>query len=172
MSDTASEKGLPKMTGAHSQVTLNAVAALPIESVDQLYALDVLEITSALASGSHTLVPTDELAGWTHRVDAYTAMSRDSSEFFSDLFEDITRWLSRGTQTMSAPVSASDVATMIQRLADQAGGVRALARKWDVSAAYVSYLTRGNRAPGPPILKRLGLKKNPPAPTTYSKAKP
>lgn len=69
---------------------------------------------------------------------------------------------------MSVRYAASAVAMMVQRCADEAGGVRALARKWKVSAAYVSDLARGNRAPGPPILKRLNLKKNPPAPTTYT----
>lgn len=41
---------------------------------------------------------------------------------------------------------------------DDAGGVRALARRWGVSAGYVSQVRLGRRQPGPRILLRLGLR--------------
>lgn len=42
---------------------------------------------------------------------------------------------------------------------DEAGGVRKLARKWRLSAAYVSDVILGRRLAGPSILKHLKLRR-------------
>lgn len=54
-------------------------------------------------------------------------------------------------------MTADEVREVVGRLARQAGSLRALARSWGVSAAYLSDVLAGNRTPGPSILKRLGL---------------
>jgi transcriptional regulator with XRE-family HTH domain len=51
------------------------------------------------------------------------------------------------------------VRARVKRLAENLGGVRALARHLGVSASYVSDVMNGRRAPGPPFLKALGLRK-------------
>lgn len=38
-----------------------------------------------------------------------------------------------------------------------AGSQNALAREWKISAPYLSDVLKGNRTPGPTILKKLGL---------------
>ena len=42
---------------------------------------------------------------------------------------------------------------------EKAGGVRALARDWGVSASWISQVSRGRQCPGPAILDRLGIAK-------------
>ena len=56
-------------------------------------------------------------------------------------------------------ITADDVRALIREEAEYEGGVRALARLWEVSAPYVSDLIHGRRAPGPAILARLGLRR-------------
>lgn len=43
--------------------------------------------------------------------------------------------------------------------ANQAGGVRALARDWGISPAMISDVINGRRGPGPKVLKAFGLKR-------------
>ena len=45
-----------------------------------------------------------------------------------------------------------------RRETDDAGGVRAMARRLDVSAAYVSDVLLGKRTPGPRILRPYGFR--------------
>ena len=55
-----------------------------------------------------------------------------------------------------------DISLVESKLAariEKAGGVRALARDWGVSAAWISQVSRGQRRPGPAILDRLGIAK-------------
>ena len=56
-------------------------------------------------------------------------------------------------------ITAAEVSALIREEAEYEGGVRALARLWEVSAPYVSDLIHGRRAPGPAILARLGLRR-------------
>lgn len=60
------------------------------------------------------------------------------------------------------------VLQIVESERDAAGGVRALARKWRLSAPYISDVLRGRRDPGPKVLKKLGLRKVPPAPVEPS----
>lgn len=41
---------------------------------------------------------------------------------------------------------------------DRAGGMRALARKWDITTGHISRLLRKEKMPGPVVLRRLGLR--------------
>lgn len=41
---------------------------------------------------------------------------------------------------------------------DRAGGMRALARKWDITTGHISRLLRKEKRPGPIMLARLGLR--------------
>ena len=50
-----------------------------------------------------------------------------------------------------------EVHRMIEREVDKAGGIRALARKWRLSAPYISDVLKCRRHPGPSILKHFGL---------------
>lgn len=52
-----------------------------------------------------------------------------------------------------------EVRGQLTRLAEETGGVRALAKALGVSPSYVSDVLNGRRAPGPPFLAALGLKK-------------
>jgi hypothetical protein len=52
----------------------------------------------------------------------------------------------------------TEVLQVIKRHADSKGGIRALARHWKVSAAYLSDILLEKRYPGPKVLKHLGLK--------------
>lgn len=54
---------------------------------------------------------------------------------------------------------------------EQAGSLRALARRWKLSAAYLSDVKNGRRAPGPSILKHLGYTSTHQWVTTYTKVK-
>ena len=55
--------------------------------------------------------------------------------------------------------SEAEFLAMFRRHVEAAGGVRALARKLGLSAAYVSDVRLGRRSPGPSILKPLKLKR-------------
>lgn len=66
-------------------------------------------------------------------------------------------------------MSADEVRKMVEARAGEVGTMRALARAWKVSPAYLSDVINGKREPGPAILKALGLRrlmvyepKNPP----------
>ena len=54
-------------------------------------------------------------------------------------------------------MTIDDVRAMLRKSCDQAGTLRAWAKVHGLSPAYVSDVVRGNRAPGPSILKALGL---------------
>jgi hypothetical protein len=56
------------------------------------------------------------------------------------------------------PMTEQDVVTLVQAEATRLGSMRALAREWGISPAYVSDLLQGRRAPGPKILGPLGLR--------------
>lgn len=57
-------------------------------------------------------------------------------------------------------MSADEVRKMIRSRAEDIGTMRALARAWKVSPAYLSDVINGNREPGPRILRALGLRKS------------
>lgn len=51
---------------------------------------------------------------------------------------------------------------MLRRLEQaitDAGGVRALGRRWQISAAHLSNVRIGKRLPGPRVLAKLGLRR-------------
>lgn len=54
-------------------------------------------------------------------------------------------------------MTADEVRAVVSRMAMRAGSLRALARSWGVSAAYLSDILAGNRTPGPSVLRHLGL---------------
>ena len=56
-------------------------------------------------------------------------------------------------------ITQPQVVDLIRGHASQAGGVRALARQWRCSEAYISLILSGRRSPGRLVLKRLGLRK-------------
>lgn len=56
-------------------------------------------------------------------------------------------------------LTEEDARVRIRQLADQAGGVCALASLLGVSPSYVSDVLSGRRAPGPRFLAVVGLKK-------------
>jgi len=51
----------------------------------------------------------------------------------------------------------AEVRALIGDQIERKGSLRALARKWNVSAPYLSDILRGRRNPGPKVLKHLGL---------------
>lgn len=51
----------------------------------------------------------------------------------------------------------SDVATMVKRNADLVGGLRAMARIWELDAGYLCHVVAGRKLAGPKLLARLGL---------------
>ena len=65
--------------------------------------------------------------------------------------------------TKKKPVSAgvayceADVRDTVEGLVVGAGSMRALAREWGMSPAYLGDFLNGRRGPGPQILKPLGL---------------
>lgn len=59
----------------------------------------------------------------------------------------------------------------LQFHADKAGSLRALARQWKVSAAYLSDVKNRRRAPGPSILKHLGYTAKHKWVTTYTRVR-
>jgi transcriptional regulator with XRE-family HTH domain len=52
-----------------------------------------------------------------------------------------------------------DIRKMIQSLVKEKGGIRAFAKQLKISPSYVSDVCNGRRAPGPPFLKTLNMKK-------------
>lgn len=62
-------------------------------------------------------------------------------------------------------LTADDVRDRIRARALLAGGMRALAREWRVSHAYISDVLRGGKDPGAALLLPLGLE----AETTYQR---
>ncbi len=56
-------------------------------------------------------------------------------------------------------IDEARVRERVKVLVQTNGGVRALARRLRISASYVSDVCSGRRAPGPPFLKALGLRK-------------
>lgn len=54
-------------------------------------------------------------------------------------------------------VSESQVRKLLARQIERSGGVRALAREWDLSPTVISMTSNGHRRPGPAILARLGI---------------
>lgn len=50
-----------------------------------------------------------------------------------------------------------EILRRVQQELEKAGGLRALARKWKLSAPYISDVLRCRRHPGPSILKHFGL---------------
>jgi len=55
-------------------------------------------------------------------------------------------------------MNEKEVIRLLMSLVESAGGQRQFARSAGLSAAYVNDVIHGNRAPGPSILKALGLK--------------
>ncbi len=68
-------------------------------------------------------------------------------------------------------MTRAEVVEMVELEAQKAGGIRALSRKWGVSAAYLSDIRLGNRRPGPAILSQLRLRVvlPPPVEETYER---
>lgn len=56
-------------------------------------------------------------------------------------------------------MTESEVSIIVASKAKLAGGVRSLAREWNISPAMISDLINGRRGPGPRVLEHLGLKK-------------
>ena len=54
-------------------------------------------------------------------------------------------------------MTEDQVRTEIERLITEAGSLRALARRWKITPSYLSDLRTGRRAPGPQVLRPLGL---------------
>lgn len=54
-------------------------------------------------------------------------------------------------------MTADQVRVLIRARAAEVGTMRALARAWEVSPAYLSDVVNGHRAPGRAILRRLRL---------------
>jgi hypothetical protein len=60
------------------------------------------------------------------------------------------------------------VIEMIARLVSEAGGLRKLSLQWgDVSAAYICYVLKGQKRPGPAICRHLGLRRETSKSTVY-----
>lgn len=58
---------------------------------------------------------------------------------------------------MKVGLTEADVREQVEALVVKAGSMRALAREWEMSPAYLGDFLNGRRAPGPQILKPLGL---------------
>jgi hypothetical protein len=56
-------------------------------------------------------------------------------------------------------MTEADVKKLVGRAIERAGGVRALAREWDVSPAQISDVMNGRRGPGPKVLRNLGMRR-------------
>jgi hypothetical protein len=68
-------------------------------------------------------------------------------------------------------MTSDQVRGMLRAACKKAGSLRAWARQHDLSAAYVSDVLLGRRAPGPAILEAFGLKAERVVETIYRKAK-
>ncbi len=62
---------------------------------------------------------------------------------------------------MSQSVNTQAVLARIRRDAEKAGSQKALAAKIGISAAYLCDVLKGNRVPGPSILRFYGLRAEP-----------
>ncbi len=56
-------------------------------------------------------------------------------------------------------MTEDEVALLVASFAKAAGGVRSLAREWNISPSMISDLITGRRGPGPKVLKVLGLQR-------------
>ena len=56
-------------------------------------------------------------------------------------------------------MTESEVISMVRKAVDRVGSMRKLSESWGVSTPMISDLLSGRRAPGPKILKHLGLTK-------------
>lgn len=80
-------------------------------------------------------------------------------EFSLDTLPTEVVWLYAAEVTKGNMMTESDVAQIVEREIERAGGVRALSREWGVSPCMISDLRNGRRGPGPKVLKKLGMKK-------------
>ena len=64
-------------------------------------------------------------------------------------------------------LTLDDLIDQLRAEVERSGGMRALARKWDVTAGHVSRVLRKEKRPGPLMLKRLGLRER----VTYEPAR-
>lgn len=67
-------------------------------------------------------------------------------------------------------MSETDVRKLIKAEIARAGSLRKLASEWGVSIAYLSDCTTNRRAPGPAILKHMGIERR--VVTTYERTTP
>lgn len=67
-------------------------------------------------------------------------------------------------------MTADDVRVLLKDACNKDGGIRAWARKHDLSAAYISDILLGRREPGPSVLRVFGLEAVHPE-TIYRKVK-
>lgn len=58
---------------------------------------------------------------------------------------------------MKEELTEDDVRAIVEPLIVKAGSMRALAKEWNMSPAYLGDFLNGRRGPGPQILKPLGL---------------
>ena len=54
-------------------------------------------------------------------------------------------------------LTESDIRAQVEALVVKAGSMRALAKEWNMSPAYLGDFLNGRRGPGPQILAPLGL---------------
>ncbi len=54
-------------------------------------------------------------------------------------------------------MNEASVREIVAEAVERAGGMRPLSREWGISVSMVSDLINGRRAPGPKVLKHLGL---------------
>lgn len=69
-------------------------------------------------------------------------------------------------------MTADDVRKMLAQACEKAGSQRAWAKRHNLSAAYVTDVLRGHRAPAEAICKALGIKQVVTYSIIYVKAKP
>lgn len=67
-------------------------------------------------------------------------------------------------------MSEQDVRELIKAEIAKAGGLRKLASEWGISPAYLSDCTTNRRAPGPAILKHMGIERR--VVVTYERSTP
>lgn len=56
-------------------------------------------------------------------------------------------------------MNEKQVVERVRKEVKRAGSIRALAREWNVTSAYLSFILSGRRSPGPKVLHMLGLKR-------------
>lgn len=69
-------------------------------------------------------------------------------------------------------MTREQVVKIIRQSIEASGGLREQARRWGVSAAYLSDIMNGRRNPGKKILSHLGLEPTVKITRTFSVAKP